>query len=98
PDAGAAPKPVSGSQTATPTPVVNTTTATVKPGDWREGLKSKDAKVRAEAALSIVPGDLATPPPELIAALGDTEPSVRRAAVKGVLGFILQNSDTTAVP
>jgi HEAT repeat protein len=66
--------------------------------DWRAGLKSADAKLRAAACLSVLPVDHPKAPPELVDALGDADPSVRKAALKGVLGFELKYSDASALP
>ena len=68
-----------------------------RPG-WRQRLASSDPVARAEACLSILPSEFGAPPPELLAALGDADARVRGAAIKGVLGFILQFSDASALP
>jgi HEAT repeat protein len=72
--------------------------APARPLSWREGLKSPDAKARAEACKSILPIDLPAPPPELLAALSDPDAAVRKACIKGVLGFVLEYADASGVP
>lgn len=89
-DAGAAPTAPTKSATTAPT--------TAAPASWQAALKSADAKVRAEGCEAISPSDHAAPPPELVAVLGDPQPAVRKAATRAVLGFILQNDDTSALP
>lgn len=69
-----------------------------RPLSWREGLKSQDAKARAEACRSILPGDLPAPPPELLAALSDSDAAVRKACIKGLLGFVLEYADASGIP
>ena len=91
-DAGAPP-----AKGVTAAPVTAPTTAPGKALTWQEAVKSPDATVRAEGLGQIVPGDVPNLPPELLAALGDTVPVVRQAAVRSVLGYILQNSDSSAL-
>jgi HEAT repeat protein len=69
-----------------------------QPLAWLEGLKSADPKTRAEAARNIPVTELGTPPAELLAATDDKDPTVRRAAVRGLIGFILQYADASALP
>ena len=65
--------------------------------NWREGIKSKDAKTRAEAVATISPAEGAAPA-ELVAALADAAPEVRRAAARALSGFFLEYSDAAALP
>jgi HEAT repeat protein len=67
------------------------------PAAWREGLKSTDPNERAKACRSILPTELPASPPELVAALGDSQPVVRKAAIAGILGFILSYADASAL-
>lgn len=71
--------------------------APAAPGNWREGIKSKDAKARAEAVSMISPSEGA-PPAELIAALTDAAPEVRTAAARALTGFLLEYADASALP
>ena len=75
-----------------------TTAAAPQNLSWQEGLKSQDAAVRAQACAAVLPSELPAPPPELLAALADADATVRTAAARGVLGFILQNADGSAIP
>jgi HEAT repeat protein len=91
-DAGAVAKPL------TPPPQKPAPVAIQKPLTWREALKSSDPNVRADGVRSIDPSEGSAPPAELVAALGDASPIVRRAAVSASLGYIFQYADHSTLP
>jgi HEAT repeat protein len=68
------------------------------PQSWQEAIKSPDPNVRAEALKSVSPERHTSVPPDLLAALSDDHPSVRKAAIKGILGFELKYADARALP